>query len=79
MIKAFEIAGYTVEDVKKKFGALFHKSIVPSSDNSYIGKSTIKQKRYTSFSSKSNSSPSFILEEVHIQLAVSDEGALQIT
>ena len=24
MIKAFEIAGYTVEDVKKKFGALFH-------------------------------------------------------
>lgn len=24
MIKAFEIAGYTVEDVKEKFGALFH-------------------------------------------------------
>ena len=24
MIKAFEIAGYTIENVKEKFGALFH-------------------------------------------------------
>ena len=40
---------------------LWLKSIVPSSDNSYIGKSTIKQNLYTSFSNKSNSFPSLIL------------------
>ena len=51
------------------------KSTVPSSDNSYIGKSTIKQNLYTFFSTKSNLLANSILNPPAIFCAVLNSSA----
>ena len=53
------------------------KSIVPSSDNSYIGKSTIQQNLYIFFSIKSNLFPNSILTPPAIFCAVSNSSAIK--
>ena len=56
---------------------LWLKSIVPSSDNSYIGKSTIKQNLYTPFSIKSNLLPNSILINPAIFCAFANSSAIK--
>ena len=56
---------------------LWLKSIVPSSDNSYIGKSTIKQNLYTPFSTKSNLFPNSSLTPPAIFCAFLNSSAIK--